>query len=264
MVAVDRDVVVRGRAMSNVAAIRGSIEVSGHVQGDLIVLGGDVRLESGARIDGDVLVLGGVVESLGDAAIGGRTVAYPGASSAWLVLVEGPALGLSAWSAVVLGAKLALLAAWIVVALVLVVAAAPALGSTAAGIGEEPLRNFVVGFVAVLTLLLTVLFFASFLNALVGVPLVVVVVLAALVLKLWGMVAIFCWIGAVVRRSPPVDQTTLLHNALVGLVVLGVVKLLPLAGIWVWTAATLVGIGASLTTKFGRREAWFWASSPAS
>ena len=91
-----------------------------------------------------------------------------------------------------------------------------------------------------------------------------ILVLAALILKLWGMVAIFCWIGGVVRRSRTLDQAALLHNALLGLVLLGVVKLLPLVGVWVWTAATLVGIGASLTTKFGRREAWFSASPPAS
>ncbi len=264
IVAIDRDVVIRGRAMSNVAAIRGSIEVSGHVQGDVIALGGDVRLEPGARIDGDVLVLGGVVESLGDATIEGRTVAYPSASGAWLVLAEGPALGLSAWSPVVLGAKLALLAAWTVVMLVLVVAASPALAATSSGIAEEPLRSFATGVVAVLTLLLTALFFASFLNALVGVPLVAIVVLTALILKLWGMVAIFCWIGGVTRRTSAIHQTALLHNALVGLVVLGAVKLLPFAGALIWTVATLVGIGASLTTKFGRREAWFVASSSAS
>jgi hypothetical protein len=38
---------------------------------------------------------------------------------------------------------------------------------------------------------------------------------------------------------------------------LGIVKLLPWIGVWVWTAATLVGIGATLSTKFGRRERWF-------
>jgi hypothetical protein len=39
-------------------------------------------------------------------------------------------------------------------------------------------------------------------------------------------------------------------------------------GVWVWTATTLVGIGATLMTKFGRLEPWFegesaWDAGPA-
>ena len=48
-----------------------------------------------------------------------------------------------------------------------------------------------------------------------------------------------------------------LHAACLGLAVLGVLKFLPWVGVVVWTAATLVGIGATLITKFGRREPWF-------
>ena len=38
---------------------------------------------------------------------------------------------------------------------------------------------------------------------------------------------------------------------------MGIVKFLPLVGVWTWTVATLIGIGAALSTKFGRREPWF-------
>ena len=104
------------------------------------------------------------------------------------------------------------------------------------------------------------LFFTAFLSALVGVPLVALVILAALVLKLWGMIAVFCWLGGAVRRAVRrgvrLHQTAVLQNVVVGLMILGVLKLVPWLGIWVWTAATLIGVGASLTTKFGRQEAW--------
>ena len=44
---------------------------------------------------------------------------------------------------------------------------------------------------------------------------------------------------------------------MLGLTLLGLVKLVPMAGVWVWTAATLVGIGRDLRSKFGRFEPWF-------
>ncbi len=48
-----------------------------------------------------------------------------------------------------------------------------------------------------------------------------------------------------------------LNCALTGLLVLGGIKLIPWVGAWVWTVASLIGVGASLVTKFGRREPWF-------
>ena len=41
------------------------------------------------------------------------------------------------------------------------------------------------------------------------------------------------------------------------LLALGLVKFIPYLGVWAWTAATLIGVGATLTTKLGRREPWF-------
>ena len=118
------------------------------------------------------------------------------------------------------------------------------------------MRNFGIGLVGAATLLLLILLFGSLLNALLGAPLVVLGLLAELVLKLWGMVAVFCWLGSLVNRRGSHHWRAAPRNALYGLSLLGLVKLLPWIGVWVWTAATLVGMGAALSTKFGRREPW--------
>jgi hypothetical protein len=39
--------------------------------------------------------------------------------------------------------------------------------------------------------------------------------------------------------------------------VLGAIKFLPWLGVLAWYAVTLIGVGAALSTKFGRREPWF-------
>ena len=56
--------------------------------------------------------------------------------------------------------------------------------------------------------------------------------------------------GAGWRGGGPLAAT------LYGLALLGALKFVPWVGVWAWTAATLVGVGASLQTKLGRREAW--------
>lgn len=257
VVALGRDLVVEGRALAGVAVVHGSARIAGAVEGDVVVLGGDADLEGQARVDGDVFVLGGVIRALPGSEVRGRAVAYPTAPGALLVLAEGPALGLSPWSRVVLGTKLALLAAWWITAMVLVGVAWPAIESTARAVAEEPARSFVTGLVAVLAMTLYGLFLASFLGVAAGVPLLVVVALAALLLKLWGTVAVCACIGTALARRAGVPARGPLAVTLYGLAILGASKFVPWLGVWVWTAATLVGVGASLVTKLGRREAWF-------
>src|SRR4029078_13728221 len=119
VVALGRDLVVEGEALSDVVAVDGTVSIPRRVRSDVIVLGGDVHLLPGGRVDGDVFVLGGDVTSASGAVIAGRTIASPSVSRAWLTLLEGPSLGLSSASPLVVGAKLALLCGWLVLLLLL-------------------------------------------------------------------------------------------------------------------------------------------------
>lgn len=258
IVALGRDLVVEGDAQSHVVAINGSATVAGRIDGDLIVLGGNASLDARARIKGDVFVLGGRIEAAPGAMIEGRSVAYPDASSAWLSLIEGPTVGLAPHSRVVLGAKLALLAFWAVLILLLFTVSGRELVSTSESVISDPFRNFMVGLTGVLAMTMTALFFSAFSGALLGVPLLVLVAVVALGLRFWGMVAVFhalgSWLG---RRRGPRRAPLPVTAACLGLAVLGILKFLPWVGVWVWTIATFIGVGAALTTKLGRREPWF-------
>lgn len=281
VVALGRDLEIHGNAREGAAAIGGAARVTGRIGGDLIVLGGDAWLASSAHVGGDAFVLGGSLELEPGARVDGRMASYPEASPAWLVLLEGPALGLSPWSRQVLGAKTALLAAWLAVGLLLLATSSQALSATGREVLISPLRCFFVGLVAILAATLATLFLSAFASAVVGVPFVALVVLAALVAKLWGTVAVLLMAGglllhwlvrAVQRRvvEAPTGRRSMepavlgrqhagsdpLYALLVGVAVLGSLKYLPGVGVAVWTATTVVGIGATLTTKFGREERW--------
>jgi hypothetical protein len=262
VVAVGRDVVVDGEALSDVAALDGSVRVTGSVAGDVIVLGGDVTLGPAARVEGDVFAVGGTIDAAPGATVGGRTVAHPTASAAWLTLLEGPGLGAGAATPLVVGAKLALLAAWMALTLLLFAASGRDMLATSQSVRREPLRCFLTGLTAVLALALTAVAFGAFAPPIAGAPLLVLVVLFALLLKLWGMVAVFHALGTQVLRGVRRPRALALNAATVGLLVLGFAKFVPAAGAWIWTVATLIGVGASLTSKFGRQEAWFQMSEP--
>jgi hypothetical protein len=257
VVALGRDVVVGGEALSDVAALNGSVRVTGRVAGDVIVLGGGVTLGPEARVGGDVFAVGGSIEAASGARVEGRTVAHPTASTAWLTLVDGPALGAGSGTPLVVGAKLALMAAWMALTLLLFAASGREMLATSDAVRREPFRCFVTGLTGVLALALTGIAFGALAPAVAGAPLLVLVVLFALLLKLWGMVAVFHALGGALLRAARRRRALALHAATAGLLALGVAKFLPVVGAWIWTVATLIGVGASLASKFGRQEDWF-------
>jgi hypothetical protein len=254
VVALGRDLRIEGSVLADAVALDGSAVVAGSVGGDLIVVGGDATLSAGAKVEGDVFVFGGRLETAANARIGGRTVVYPDAPATWALLLEGPSLGLAALSPTVLGAKVALLLAWLVTGLGLVAAFPRPLESTAAEVAVAPLRGFAIGLVAVVSVALWLLFLSAFAPPTAGLPLAVVVIVAALVLKLWGTIAVLLSFGAVLTRRLSSRWRDPVSALVLGLVVLGAIKLVPWIGVVAWTAMTLIGVGSTLTAKLGRRE----------
>lgn len=254
LVAVGRDLVVAGHARADAVAVGGSVLVNGRVDGDLIVLDGDARLASTAVVAGDAYVLGGRLEVAPGAVLEGRGAAYPTVAGSLLTLLEGPAVGVDPLSPVIVGVKLGLLAAWIGATLLALAVAGRAVLATSRRAGREPLRDFLTGLTAVLAFALLGLFVASFAPATAGVPFLALLVLVAVALKIWGMVALFHRFGEWITRRLRGRRPQPVHAALIGALVLGGVKLIPWVGIWVWTALSLVAVGASLRTLLARRE----------
>ena len=257
VIAVGRDLELRGEARSDAVVLSGDARVDGVVAGDVIVLGGDVRLGSPARVGGDVFVLGGEVNAEAGAAVDGRTVAWPRAPSSLLILAEGPVMGRSPLSPVVALLNLALLLAWSLVSVVLVWGFDSSLLGTAQSVLERPFRNFFVGLVAVLAVGLTFGLVTAAAPAMIGVPLLVVCAVAAMVCKLWGTVAVFMAVGARLLPKRAAIAGRAKAAALLGLLALGLVKMVPYVGGWTWTIVTCIGVGAALDSRLGRRDPWF-------
>ncbi len=257
VVALGRDLELRGEARSDVVVLSGDARIDGTVAGDVIVLGGDVHLGPPARLLGDVFVLGGEVNAASGAAVEGRTVAYPRAPSSWLVLAEGPLMGRSPLSPAAAMLNLALLMAWLLVSVVLVWGFDSSLTVTAQSVLERPFRNFFAGLVAVLAVAVTFGLLTAAAPAMVGAPLLVVCAVAAMVCKLWGTVAVFMALGTRLLPNRPRVAGRPMAAVLLGLLALGLVKMVPYLGGWTWTIVTCVGIGAALDSRLGRREPWF-------
>lgn len=67
---------VERTVVGDVAVLGGPFTVAGRVEGDVLVINGDLELLPGATVTGDVTVVGGGTSGLEDASIGGETVTY--------------------------------------------------------------------------------------------------------------------------------------------------------------------------------------------
>jgi hypothetical protein len=75
--ATDRLEIPAGREVpGNVAVLNGPAIIAGHVAGRVLAINSDVLLQKGAQIDGDLLVVGGEVEGAEGARIGGEIRVY--------------------------------------------------------------------------------------------------------------------------------------------------------------------------------------------
>ena len=75
--ATDQTEIPAGRdVQGDVAVLNGPVIIAGHVAGRVLAINADVLLRRGARIDGDLLVVGGEVEGAEFATIGGEIRVY--------------------------------------------------------------------------------------------------------------------------------------------------------------------------------------------
>lgn len=236
----DAVVVVNGTAriageVTTVVVVDGRIELMGARAETVVSVRSPVEVGPGSVVSGDVLTLDAIVRRVGDAEVQGEVrdiaVALVGVSA---VLV--PAL-------ILLWVGFAL--ATFVAALLLAALAARQVRDAEAIISREPLPAFLVGLLGVIAIpALAIVLMVTVVGAPLGFALLAGVLPA---LAFVGYLVAAIWVGDwVLRRSEPERvRTRPFLAALIGVVLLGLVGLVPVLNI-VSAIASLVGFGAVL------------------
>lgn len=254
----------------SVQVVFGSARIDASVGGDVLVFGGDIVFGPEAFVEGDVISFGGEVMGLNPARVRGRL------SLDRIDSVEGSQLGMTVsalndpFSIVGVALKLTLLAGWLLAALVLSVTSGREIRASSLELRSSPLQTFILGLVAFTSLVLTAIVFSYLISLVVGIPLLVCLGVFAILTKIYGMVAVFHAVGTLLVRTKTRDESDRrrwlrgdMAMVTIGLVVIGLLRLIPFVGNVLWMGCSLLGVGVALSTKFGRREPWFLAWRPA-
>jgi hypothetical protein len=163
---------------------------------------------------------------------------------------------------------LSLLFVWLIAAVVVTLMSAREVRYSSVELRASALHCFALGLVAITSFVLTAIVFSYF-PSVIGVPLLIALSVFAIVTKIYGAIAVFHALGTVIagaRSREALERRRWLRGDLamvvIGVLILGAIRLIPVVGTIVWALMSVFGVGTALATKFGRREPWFLAWRP--
>ncbi len=250
------DAVIDHRVHGDVTVYGGSATVRDEIDGDLLVFGDSVTFEGNGHVTGDVIFSGNNLIN-GDNHIDGRLYA-PGSLEGAAAMITHTAVVLS------------LLFVWLLTAIIVTLMSGREIRFSSQEIRTSPLHCFALGLVALTSYVISAVVFSYLAPYLIGIPLLATLAVFAFITKIYGTIALFHAVGTLVAGSRSRDQLARrrwlrgdLAMVVMGVVILGALRLIPIIGTLIWACGSVFGIGVSLATKFGRREPWFLAWRPA-
>lgn len=236
----------------------GSLEVLGHVTGDVAVYGGNVHLHSDAEVDGDVVTFGGNVSKDDGAEIHGQQMAFGGSSSAGVMTRVSKSLrnvsnshsdsssgSNFSWK---LPNFLLKFASFFGLSFIFLMFAPARMKQIEAEVKRDPVKCGVAGLVGSVALVPMSVMLAVL--VIIGWPFLVVLWLLVLLGVGMGATTIAAEIGTrlPILKSPRKTQAAVLA---VGIGVLLLVELIPYLGPLIFMVVAWVSLGAVIRTRFG-------------
>jgi hypothetical protein len=237
--------ILPGETVKDAVAIGGSLKIEGQVTGDAVCIGGSLSITSTAEVYGDAVCIGGSLHIDPNAKVHGDKVtvgSIPGVNFGNL-FGKGFAWG-SLFYVITIFSII-----YLCVTILLVVLVPERLQLISDMVEQSPGKSFATGCAAAILLIPLLLFL---LITCIGIPLIPVVIIVAIVAWLLGYASIALVIGRKLVDTFKWQIQTLLWIALLGVLVLILVKFIPCIGWLLVFILELAGFGAVILTKFGK------------
>jgi len=253
-------VLIEGKVKGDVIVFGGSITISGEVGQSVVGVGSRIQVKSTASVAKDLAALGGTLEKEPGCAVGGDTVYFQTREIGDRLFKEGHLFdGLFSLSIIpiIVVAKLVMIVLWLIVALMGAAMLPRPIAFAAGEIRKRFWPDLGIGLLAIVVFT-TLLFFAVMLSfILVGIPIAMALVVGGFVVKVFGRLAVFYFLGESALRAFRSTNVTAMGTVLMGLLVFSLAGFVPVLGFLFTFAMNAVGWGVALRTKFGTREDWF-------
>ncbi len=250
---------VEGRVRENVMAIGGTITIGGEVGDSVVGIGTRVTVKSTAVIKGDLICLGGILEKEPGCVIDGDTVYFESGAIQTEFFEKGILQGLLALPLVplILFIKLIAFFVWLFLASLGAILFPKPIAFASEKVRGSFWAVFGTGILAIIVFTCLVIFFALLSIILIGIPFLLALIGAGLVIKLFGRLAVLHFLGESLSRAFGSRRASVLGAVLIGLVLFTLIGIVPIVGFVASFLLSAVGWGVALRTKFGTTENWF-------
>ena len=259
LVSIGGRIIVDGNAKQDVVVVGGTLEVNGSVGGNVVAIGAPVKLGAHAVLKNDLTCFGATLDRAEGAQILGETVYINSPNELvnrlFKELSIAPFLK-SDWTAIVIGIKLMLLFTWFLIATCIVLAFPNQVKMTSEEIGRNFLRFGLIGLLGFASLTVLIIILAMLCLVIIGIPLLILLIVFAILIKLFGNVSIFYFFGNRLLNALKWRGESSVFVVMAGLAFLGLIEFIPIIGGLAWTILSIIGIGATLATKFGTGQPW--------
>ena len=247
-----RDARIDQPVAGSLQVYNGNVIIASVIAGDLLVAGGSVTFVGNGRVEGNLIYAASTIRNAGERV---RGHIYP------LLSLEGAAASITKNAVIA-----SLLLLWLVVAVVVTLVSGREVRLSSVEVRTSALHCFVLGLVALTSYVLTAIAFSYLIPYVIGIPLLAALAAFGILTKVYGMIAMFHAIGTIVAGSRSRQQLASrkwlrgdLAMVVIGLLILGAIRLIPVVGTIAWGLASIFGVGVALATRFGRREPWVLA-----
>jgi len=249
---------IEGTVTDSVINFGGTIIIEGEVEKTVVGFGSDIILKSTARIQGDVLSLGGTLDKDPGAIIEGDTVYFSTSDEVSKFLKEGFAgvLGFSLLPLLIIF-KLITLVIWFILAILLVAIFPKQISFASNQIRTSFWPIFGTGILSIIIFTGLIIFSVFLCFILIGIPILLALAAVGIVIKIFGRVVIFYFLGDWIFKAFGGKQASGLLAVILGLLLFGLLSFIPVIGSLFSFVLSIIGWGVVIRTKFGSAENWF-------
>jgi hypothetical protein len=256
---VSGNIAVLGTVNGNVSATSGTVTVLGTVNGNVSTVSGDLRVAG--KITGSTSTVGGKIDTAPGAQLLGPSsstihgkwnIDFGNSSGSFNFEPDSGSFIHDFWlSPFMLLLRSGLLIFWVALSSAMTALFQPAILRGQSELRQSPGRCAALGFLWII--LFWILFLACLVLSmiLIGLPLLVVLIAFDMALGVFGMTLAFSGAGEWLARRLNHANPSIYTAVFIGACFLGLLRLIPIAGSFIWFAASLFGVGATLASRFG-------------
>ncbi|MCX6567065.1 MAG: hypothetical protein NTW38_11720 [Candidatus Aminicenantes bacterium] len=253
---------IEGKIRKDVLVVGSEVTISGEIGDSFVGIGARVLLKPTAVIHKDLVILGGTLVREDGSVVKGDTV-YFKSDEIRQRFLKGGFRGLfgAAFLPFILIIKFVSLLIWAVF-VVIVAGLFPKNVTRAAGEMRRSLGPVLLtGFVAAAAFTFLMVFAAVLSIILIGIPILIALSFAAIVIKVFGRVVVYYVAGQITAKAFNRTSISPIGGAMLGLAVVGFIGFIPIIGGLFSFFLSLLAWGIALRTKFGLTENWFRKAS---